>query len=302
MAITLFTRTDFRGDDATITGDTPSLGALAVGAHPSSARIAAPTTAALFFRREGFQGHCLYRRGPRTIADLGKASEGGKATWGNTIASVRVTPFRLQLNVNVISQEDGTLPGGFASPQDARRRVDGLVAITNSILGTQRALITLEFAQFNIRQSDRRFDVDHPRVAAYPAEWKERGQVDVVVCNQGRRKGQAGVTKPPCLGQVILLAAQLRFDNPISGEEQTVNAADDLMGVSLAHELGHYCGVHHPSGRQDPANIMNARAIASFNPFTGAFDGPALTDLSLDEDQIGDMHSSLAGVRERDRH
>ncbi len=300
MSITLFTRTDFRGDRSTITGDTPSLAALEVGAHPSSVQIAAPTGAALFFRREHFEGNALYRRGPRNIADIGKAAEGGKATWGNTIASVRVSPFRLQLNVSVVSEEDGTLPGGFTSGQDARERVAAVVALANTLLGNQQALITLDVSRFNVRQNDRKFDVNMPRLAAYPPAWKEPGFVDVVVCNQARRKGQAGVTKPPCLGQVLLLAARLRFENPLSGNEQTVNLADDLMAVTLVHELGHYCGIHHPSGRGGATNIMNP-ATAEFDPFNGTFAGPALADLELDEEQIGDMHSSLAGARERDR-
>ena len=42
-------------------------------------------------------------------------------------------------------------------------------------------------------------------------------------------------------------------------------------------------------------------ATAEFDPFSGTFAGPALADLELDEEQIGDMHSSLAGARERDR-
>ena len=290
MAIILHQKKDFRGGTTSVTADTATLKDSGAGKHPSSLELTGADDAALFFKRDDFKGECMFRRGPLSIADLGSKKAGGKLGFGNSVASVRVTPFTLPLNVTMVSTADLKLPGGFVKP--ARTQVDAIVALANSRLDALSALLVLRVDGFNVRQSDRKFDVDRPRVAAYPPAWKELGQLDVVIANSARVQGEAGVAKPPCLGQVVLLVARQSFVNPISGATQSVNLAVDMMAMVLLHEMGHYLGVHHPSGKKSQTNIMSTQAL--FDPFSGALSDPVFTDLVFSQDQIENMQSALS--------
>ena len=68
-----------------------------------------------------------------------------------------------------------------------------------------------------------------------------------------------------------------------------------LVVISLIvfiHEMGHYLGVHHPSGKKSQTNIMSTQAL--FDPFSGALSDPVFTDLVFSQDQIENMQSALS--------
>jgi hypothetical protein len=288
MAITLHQKTKFRGRSTRLTADASDLSNADVGAHPSSLELDAGD-AALFFRHKDWDGGCIYRRGQASIEDLGSGKDGGQFGFGNTIASVRVTPFSIRLNVTVVSTPDFVLPGAFVKP--ARTQVDEVVAQANTILAGQQALIELVVSHFNVRQSDHKFDIAHPKLAWYLPQWKVAGELDLVIANSSAIGAALGVTKPPLLGQVVLLPATIQLLDA-NGSVVSVNLATQAMGIALAHELCHFLGVHHPSGQGNANNLMSA--APTIEDPSGLWVDPPPDSLFLTETQIENVHATLS--------
>ena len=112
MAITLFQDTNFSDRTMLVTRSIDDLKDVSIGANPSSIRLTEATESILLYGKQGWHGDVHYIRGPAEVADLGDKNRGGEAGFRNNVRSVRITPFRLRLNVNVVRTEGGDLPAG----------------------------------------------------------------------------------------------------------------------------------------------------------------------------------------------
>lgn len=200
--------------------------------------------------------------------------------------AVRVTPFRLRLNVNVIRNEAGQLPGQWATGTE-QSRIQSVVAAVNTFLAAQRALISLQIARITVRTSNAKYNLSLTDQFRFPAEWRNLHEIDVMVVNQFERDGLIGVGKFPHFGHSVMMSATVVDDD---GEQQVVSPA--TMGVVLAHELGHYLGLQHNTAGDSAANLMFPTA------------GSALSGLSLSGEQVEEMQQKLARATARggDRH
>ena len=111
MAITLYQKKNFKGDTARIRKDQNDLKDLPLGRNPSSLKMSNAKDAVLLFKKRDWRGGVMFRRGRNSIDNLGSPRAGGRNTFGNNVASVRITPFHINLNVTVVTKSNGKLPG-----------------------------------------------------------------------------------------------------------------------------------------------------------------------------------------------
>jgi len=86
----------------------------------------------LLFKNDDWHGGVLYLRGPKSVCDLGDKDAGGRNGFGNAICSIRVTPFQLDLNVIVVRNADGRLPGDWKDESAVRTDVASIVKGANA--------------------------------------------------------------------------------------------------------------------------------------------------------------------------
>lgn len=275
MSITIFEDTDCKGASRTISRDIADLQGQRAD-RPSSISLTADDEEVLLFKNDDWHGGVLYLRGPKTVGDLGKKDDGGKAGFGNSIRSIRVNPFQLDLNVIVVKNADGTLPGDWESEAAARARIDDIVKGANAFFAAHRALLVLSIARVHFKTSDKHFAMN--KNEGVPNDWTEKGEIDVIVTNRFTGdKGILGRGMFPCWGQTVVLAATL---NSASGPDQIQNVND--MVYVLVHEVGHYLGLQHRSANDNTSNIM-------FESMQGLYKLQ-----NLRPEQIEEMHEKLS--------
>jgi hypothetical protein len=287
MAITLFQDKNFRDRSMVVTQSVADLKDVSIGANPSSVRLTEPAESILLYTKKDWDGEVHYIRAPAEVADLGSKDAGGEVGFGNNARAVRITPFRLRLNVNVIRNEAGELPGQWATGTE-QARIQAVVAEINSFLAVQRALLTLEIARVTLRTSNAKYNLSLTDQFRFPADWRNAHEIDVMVVNQFEKDGVLGVAKLPHFGRTVMAAATYVDGN---GAQQSMSA-DDIAEV-MAHELGHYLGLQHNTAGGNSANIMfDTTALAG------------LSGISLSADQIEEMQQKLARAVARggDRH
>jgi hypothetical protein len=145
MSITIFEDKDCKGASRTISRDIADLQGQRAD-KPSSISLTADDEEVLLFKNDDWHGGVLYLRGPKTVSDLGKKDDGGKAGFGHSIRSVRVNPFQLDLNVIVVKNADGTLPGDWDNEDAARVKIEDIVQGASAFLADHRALLGLTIA------------------------------------------------------------------------------------------------------------------------------------------------------------
>ena len=114
MAITMFQKDDFEGKSQTISGNVRDLKGMPAD-KPGSIKLSDDDEAAVLFKNDDWHGGALYIRGQKNVSDLGKDNEGGRFGFGNSVRSIRVTPFSVDLNITVVRDEDNKLPTGWGS-------------------------------------------------------------------------------------------------------------------------------------------------------------------------------------------
>jgi hypothetical protein len=248
MTVRLFQRTRFRGDSAIIGRDEDDLADLPLGRNPSSMTMG-EHDAVLLFSRSGWRGGVMYRRGRNHIDNLGSRRAGGRMGFGNTIASVRITPFFVRFNATVVTQSDGTLPGGFASSDEIAAHLQAMVAELNAWYDRERVLLRADVAHINQRDHDERFDLSITEAAALPAPRDSSPEIALIVVNSFEKASAAGRARSPRSGKVTITA--LRSGGPRSS---CVHPA--YLATSVAHEVGHFLGSAHGSATGDGTNIM----------------------------------------------
>ena len=107
MTVSVFTDTDRKGDSLVALNDTGAL-PFNVRNKVSSARLSPGTDRTLFFTKPNFTGDALFRTGPFTVGKFSSLGRGGRGGFGNTVASVRLTPFELRFALHVVTDDSGT--------------------------------------------------------------------------------------------------------------------------------------------------------------------------------------------------
>lgn len=277
MSVTIFKDKDFKGASQTLTGSVSDLKDRPAD-KPGSIRLTSDSESVLLFKNDDWHGGALYLRGPRTVSDLGSAKDGGRFGFGNSVRSVRLSPFSVDLNVNVVTNGP-EMPGIWPNREWADLAVRDVVARANGFLARQRAMLTYEIARISYRNDPKQYDLSNVESWRFPGEWKIGGEVDVVVVNRFDEEGVGGRTKMPCLGQTAVVAALANLE---SGPDKPMTN-EDLANI-LVHEIGHYLGLGHGTANDDRANIM----YPDFAP------GTPLTARTLTTDQVREMHDRLA--------
>lgn len=287
MTITLFQDTNFRDRSMTVGQSIADLQDFSIGKNPSSLRMTGAAEAILLYTRRDWDGDVHYLRGPAEVADLGNGSAGGETGFRNNVRAVRISPFTLRLNVNVIRTEGGDFPGDWTA-QNMGTRVEAIVAMINQFFAAQRALLRLDVARIVTRTSNAKFNLSLTDQFRFPAEWRLPHEVDVMIVNQFEKDGVLGVAKFPHFGRTVMAAAGYVSS---SGAEVAMN--NDDMAEVLAHELGHYLGLQHNTANGSADNLMQASTSLA-----------GLSDRTLSAAQIEEMQQKLARATARggDRH
>jgi hypothetical protein len=278
MTITIFEDHDCKGKSQVVSGNIADLKGKPAD-KPGSIRLTQDSEAVLLFKNDDWHGGALYVRGPKTVSDLGKDAEGGRMGFGNSVRSVRVTPFTVDLNISVVMDTGERLPGSWRDRAAAEAAIRDIVAQANAFLDGKRALLRYLIARIRFRLDPKRFDISNWESWILPGEWKEKNEIDVVFVQRFSKEPVIGRAKFPCFGQAVIVAAMA---NQKSGADSPQSNAD--MAAVLAHEIGHYLGLSHGSANDNANNIM-------FDSYTA---GTGFAGKLLLPDQIREMHDRLA--------
>jgi len=232
----------------------------------------------LLFKNDDWRGGVLYLRGEQTINNLGSRAQGGRNTFGNSVRSVRVTPFSVDLNITVVETTAGELPGRWNTRAEARRDIRAMLTQMNTFLTDQQALLRVLEARITFRTDNRRFTLR--RNQSIPGAWREQREIDAIIVDRFEQEGLLGVGAFPHGGQTVRIAGKL---NPTSGRD--VDLPVDGMALVLMHELGHFLGLAHGTSNNDQDNLMFPTVDVM---------NESLSDHRLTTPQIREMHQRLA--------
>jgi hypothetical protein len=276
MSIRLFADKNCKGDSRVVVSDLRDPKGLTAD-KPSSLVIEDEDKAVLLFKNDDCHGGALYIRGPATVNALGSGDDGGRTGFGNSIRSVRVTPFQVDLNVTVVTDSKGNLPGDWKTQPEAKDDIRKMVDDANAFLDDKRALLQLGIARITLRSSDYLFAISKLEQIVLPGEWTEKGEVDVVFTHRFTKEGTLGRGFFPCWGESVAVAKRL---NSVVGADTSLTL--DAMAITMMHEIGHHFGLGHGTANTDK-NLMFA-----------SLEQDSLSKMWLSPDQIREMHDRLA--------
>lgn len=247
MTITLFQRRNFGGDPEIIRRNQNNLGEIPLGHNPSSITMDA-NDAILLFRNRNWRGGVMYLRGENEINNLGSPAAGGRRGFGNSISSVRVSPFILNLNVTVVGRSDGELPGGRADFDTIRGEIRTIIRNMNTFFNREDCLLLIREAQINLRVNNNHFNLGNMESLRFPGRWKNPREVDMIFVNSFD-SGAFGQGMFPWFGKTTVVSYRG------GGAGGNVRNLDQLSKTAV-HEIGHYLGSRHVAAADDPTNIM----------------------------------------------
>jgi hypothetical protein len=282
MTITIFEKDDFKGKSQTISGNVQDLKGMPAD-KPGSMKLSDDDEAAVLFKNDDWHGGALYIRGQKNISDLGKDSEGGRFGFGNSVRSIRVTPFSVDLNITVVRDEDNKLPTGWTRESQAKADINNIVAQANTFYADKRALLKLAVARVNFRTNKNLFAISKLEQTFLPGEWTAKGEVDVIFTNRFTKEGVIGRGIFPCWGESVVVA---KVVNATSGPD--FQQSVDEMAITMVHELGHHFGLAHNTANDNSMNLMFPSLSTK-----------SLSANLLTPDQIREMQDRLANNIDR---
>lgn len=161
-----------------------------------------------------------------------------------------------------------------------------MVAMANSKLTTEQALLAFEIGRCTVRVDDRKFDLNRTQAKSFPDDWKIPGMIDVIIVNSFEKEGVAGEGRFPGHGQVAVVAK--------TWNGQT-GFASDALGLILLHEVGHYLGLTHATSGDNDLNIMGPEGrVDGWGRAADAAQNLNFDDRFLTCEQIEEMHNKLS--------
>ena len=286
MAITIFKDKECKGASQVVSANLRDLKNMPAD-KPGSIRMTDGRDAVVMFKNDDWHGGALYLNGKQTITNLGSSKEGGRFGFGNSIRSIRVTPFTMDLNISVVTN-GSDLPGIWPSTWWAEGVLRDVVARANNYLLAQNALLQMSIARITFRDNPKHFNLTGVESWSFPSSWKNKHELDVIIIDKFDKDGTAGKTKMPCFGKTLTVAARAT----LAGVD--TNLVNEFMAITLVHELGHYLGLGHGTADNNPNNIM----------FNAGSPTALLSDFSLWKDQVREMQDRLANnlARKGDRN
>ena len=167
---------------------------------------------------------------------------------------------------------NGRMPGGHEDGDHVMTTFEKAMLTANFFFADQKAMLAMEIARTSFRDSPEKFDLTPMETSRFPADWKNKGEIDVVVCN--KLEGAYGMAKLPWWGKTMIVAL---------ADEDGERRPFSLVARTLAHELGHFLGLGHGSGDGQAANIMTPSDL-----------GLPIDESVLWPEQIEEMQTKLA--------
>ncbi len=281
MSITIFKDKDFKGPSQVVSANIRDLKDKPAD-KPGSIKLSEPSDSVLLFKNDDWHEGALFIRGDKSVSDLGSPKEGGRTLFGNCVRSIRITPFKLKLNISVLKFAE-EFPGIWPNELWADAAVRDVVKHANYYLLGQRALLQLEIARITYRFNPDHFNLSNVERWKFPGEWKCKGEVDVIFVNRFEKDEVGGYAKMPCFGEVVVVSVTTTLP------EGDVVLTNENMAATLVHELGHHLGLGHGTADKDKTNIMFEKGNLSRD----------LPDYELTSDQIREMQDRLANHHTR---
>ena len=277
MTVTLFPRKDFGGSSFVVDKSHSVMSNTPIGHGATSMRLSSASDAVLLYRREGWEGQSLFKRGPADLPHLGRPTQGGKTGLGNDVRSVRITPFGLRIHFHVVTKTGGDLPGNLTSEADATTYVQNAVAAAAAIWAP--FLIRLDFNGVSFAADNELFNVQGQFIKLARADEVfdfRQGMVNPVLVERvGLLKSVVGKSLPACLTTQMAIEHQLGITFP----DGTFMSDTDVAGYILAHELGHFLGLNH---RHTGNNLMRPKPVTNL-----------LVQTELLDSQVENAHAVL---------
>ena len=266
MAITVYARRNFKGDD--VTGfDLDNFRQIAHPIIPTSVRLTGANDKILFFTHVKWGGRAMFRSGVQEIANLGHPGDGGAIGFENTITGMRVTPFTLKLRFHVVTDASGAFPGGMTLLTQVEQMVDNMLLGANTVWNPRLIRFVLESVVLPSGVSQF-FDMDHEfyKLMVHSRKFDRlKGGANVVLVNQVA-PDLGGHAIAHSLSHMVLVDAR-QFDD----------------GLTLAHELGHFFSLLHRDHKAP--NLMDHDIVNA---------GLSTTQVTLTNEQIENAHESFA--------
>jgi hypothetical protein len=202
VAITLYQKKELKGKSLEVSRNYRDLDNSTES--PSSLDMTAASDAVLLFKQKDWDGGVMYYRGKRKMTSLGKTAQGGEFLSGNTVRSVRVTPFTLKLNVTVVCKfldpenfrtSGYRYPGDQSSEQSVESFIGKAVVLANSFFDKEKAMIQLETGDYSYLPNDAKsIEAGGGRLVPSDVEGARPGRCDRRQHAQaGLRHGEAAV-------------------------------------------------------------------------------------------------------------
>jgi hypothetical protein len=264
MTMTMYENENYRGKSLVVNNDRDTLRGTNLGNNPRSIKMTSGGDAILLCNKSNWNGEVCYLRGEQEISDLNDPDKGGTRGLGNSITSLRVTPFAVSVNITIVTGEDGTLPGTWSSRTATTQDINTVISMANDFYKNENALLKVKLGDLTFRADEKRFRMSQNEWGSIPASWKVAKAIDVVFPDT--IEGAVGLGSFPWHGKFCLVSAQ----------RNTV----DEMARTFVHELGHYWSLVHQT---EPVNIM-----------TQSKTGKPLASSRLTDGQIQGMQQMLA--------
>lgn len=263
MSVTLYKQRNYKGDKHSFSTNQKTLPKKILN-KTSSIKMGS-STKALFYKKKEYRGDVMYRKG-KNISAASSKSKGGKAGFGNTIASVRLTPIKLKCLFHIIRNDKKEYPGNMSSSQ-TQQYIKDLVTEANKVWS--KGLVELKYSKYKIHNSSKYYDMKHEFLSLMTKKkWIEQGYLNVFLVNSLHNKN--GVSVPACIGKVVVI-------------DHDAGSVKD-MGNSLAHECGHFLGIHHASAKGSRTNLM----------YGLGYSNRSATRTKLTEKQIEDAQNAFS--------